>query len=134
MSMLQIHCFSKGHRAKGYLILSCRMTFKQATDNVADLQNLLLDLWWILQKWNSIWPMWFVFFCKGREALNLKMELFLLVPNINNSTSISYPEIWTVQKTLYESYLYYISCWLAVPHTSTWKPKICWLKADTGNK
>lgn len=134
MNMLLIQYFSKGHGAKRHFILSCRTTFKQATDKVADLQKLLSDLWWILQKWNSIWPMWFVFIYKGGETLNLKMELFLLVPNVNNLTSISHPEILTVQKILYESYLYYISCWLAVPHASNWKPKMCWLWTETGNK
>lgn len=123
VNMLQIQYFTKGHRAKGHFILSYRMTFKQATDKVADLQKLLSDLWWILQKWNSIWPMWFVFIYKGGEALNLKMEHFLLVPNVNNLTSISHPEILTVQKTSYESYQCYISCWLAVPPASNWKPK-----------
>lgn len=132
--MLLIQYFSKEHRAKGHYILSYRMTFKQVTDRVADLQKLLSGLWWILQKWNSRWPIWFVFIYKGGEALNLKMELFILVPNINNLTSISHPEILTVQKTLYESYLYYISCWLAVPHTSNWKPKMCWLQTEMGNK
>lgn len=134
MNMLLIQYFSKGHRAKGHFLLSCRMTFKQATDKIAGLQKLLSDLWWILQKRNSIWPMWFVFICKGGEALNLKMELFLLVPNVNNLTSISHPKILAVQKTSYESYLYYISCWLAVLHASNWKPKMCWLRMETGNK
>lgn len=50
------------------------------------------------------------FIYKGAETLNLKMERFLLVPNVNNLTSISYPAILPVQKSLYESYLYYISC------------------------
>lgn len=71
--------------------------------------------------------MWFVFIYKGTEALNLKMERFLLVPNVNNLTSISHPAILLVQKSLYESYLYYISCWLAVPPASAGKPKMCWL-------
>lgn len=51
-----------------------------------------------------------VFIYKGAEALNLQMERFLLVPNVNNLTSISHPAILPVQKSLYESYLYYISC------------------------
>jgi len=39
MKVLLIQHFPKGHRAKGHFILSCRMTFKPATDKVADLQN-----------------------------------------------------------------------------------------------
>ena len=81
-------------------------------------------------EWNTTWPVWFVFIYKGAEALNLKMERFLLVPNVNNLTSISHPAILPVQKSLYESYLYYISCWLAVPPTSAGKPKMCWLRFE----
>lgn len=81
-------------------------------------------------EWNTTWPVWFVFIYKGAEALNLKMERFLLVPNVNNLTSISHPAILPVQKSLYESYLYYISCWLAVPPTSARKPKMCWLRFE----
>lgn len=44
MNMSQIQYFPKEHRAKGHFILGCRMTFKQATDKVADLQKLLSDL------------------------------------------------------------------------------------------
>lgn len=78
-------------------------------------------------EWNATWPVWFVFIYQGAEALNLKTERFLLVPNVNNLTSISHPAILLVQKSLYESYLYYISCWLAVPPASAGKPKMCWL-------
>lgn len=81
-------------------------------------------------EWNTTWPRWFVFIHEGAETLNLKMEHFLLVPNVNNLTSISHPAILPVQTSLYGSYLYYISCWLAVPPTSAGKPKMCWLRFE----
>lgn len=81
-------------------------------------------------EWNTTWPTRFVFIYKGAGALNLKMERFLLVPNVNNLTSISHPAILPVQKSLYESYLYYISCWLAVPPSLAGKPKMCWLRFE----
>lgn len=42
--MLMIQHFPKGCRVKGHFILSCRMTFEQATNKVADLKKWFIWL------------------------------------------------------------------------------------------